>query len=218
MASSAPVTLSDGHVQLEAKAADAGSFAWKVSRLSDHCALGTVGLEIAVQESGIARGSLTIETGSTTGTSEIHAMAKAVRLACQWSFASADLVVITWRGATDPTTRAIVNEAGFTVHPLPARAALDGPDGPQNAWYADLTASDTRAASHQPLTAREHHVLAAMARGGSNAEIARDLGISENTVKNHVRSILEVLQAPSRTAAVVFALRSGVVSLDDPAP
>ena len=217
MASSAPVTLSDGHVQLEPGVADARSFAWQVSRLSDHCELGTVGLEIAVQESGIARGSLTIEMAPTAGSSEIHAMAKAVRLACQWSFASAGLVVITWRGATDPTIRAIVHEAGFRVHPLPARAALDGPDGPQNAWYADLTASDTRPARHQ-LTAREHHVLAAMARGRSNADIARDLGISENTVKNHVRSILEVFQAPSRTAAVVFALRSGVVSLDDPVP
>lgn len=218
MASSAPVTLSDGHVQLEPGPADAGAYAWQVSRLSDRCTLGTVGLEIAVQPSGTARGSLTIEMDPAAGTSEIHAMAKAVRLACQWSFVSAGLVVISWRGATDPTTRAVVHEAGFRVHPLPARAALDGPDGPQNAWYADLTASDTRPASHRALTAREHHVLAAMARGRSNAEIARDLGISENTVKNHVRSILEGFQAPSRTAAVVFALRSGVVSLDDPAP
>lgn len=215
MASSAPVTLSDGHVQLEPGDAESGSFRWQVSRLSDHSVLGTVGLVIETRDSGVARGRLRVDMDPNADTSEIHAMSKAVRLACQWSFAAEGLIVISWRGATDPTTRAVVHEAGFRVHPLPARAALDGPNGPQNAWYADLAASDPRPPSHPPLTAREHHVLAAMARGRSNAEIARDLGISENTVKNHVRSILEAFQAPSRTAAVVFALRSGVVSLDE---
>lgn len=216
MASSTPATLSDGHIQLEPGDAQAGSFAWRVSRLSDRSALGTVDLAIAVQDSGVARGRLSIDVDTGADTSEIHAMGKAVKLACQWSFTTQGLVVITWRGSTDPTTRAVVYEAGFRVHPLPLRAALDGSDGPRNAWYADLTASDIRPPSHRPLTAREHHVLAAMARGRSNADIARDLGISENTVKNHVRSILEAFQTPSRTAAVVFALGSGVVSLDDP--
>lgn len=211
----ASTTLSDGQVLLEPGTAQEETFCWQVSRLSDGSSLGTVGLAVTVQESGYPRGELRVDLVPGAGTSEIHAMAKAVKVACQWGFASLRLVVVSWRGATDPTTRAVVREAGFRVHPLPARAALDGPDGPRNAWYADLTASDARPRTHRPLTAREHHVLAAMARGRSNAEIARHLGISENTVKNHVRSILEAFHAPSRTAAVVIALRSGEVSLDE---
>ena len=218
MASSAPVTLSDGHIQLEPVEAQAGSFIWRVSRLSDRSTLGTVCLVSAIQESGAARGRLRIDMDSDADTAEIHAMSKAVKLACQWAFAYEGLVVISWRGPTDPTQRAVVYEAGFRVHPLPLRAAIDGPTGPQNAWFADLVPADNRHVSNRPLTAREHHVLAAMARGRSNADIARELGISENTVKNHVRSILEALQAPSRTAAVVLALQSGMVSLEESSP
>jgi len=56
-------------------------------------------------------------------------------------------------------------------------------------------------------------VLAQLARGDSNKVIAVELGISENTVKNHVRSILEKLQAKSRAEAVVVGLAQGLTSL-----
>ena len=52
-----------------------------------------------------------------------------------------------------------------------------------------------------------------LARGESNRAIAAALGISENTVKNHVRSILEKLQATSRAEAVVIGLSQGLTSL-----
>lgn len=63
------------------------------------------------------------------------------------------------------------------------------------------------------LTRRELDVLRRLARGEANRAIAVELGISENTVKNHVRSILEKLQASSRSEAVVSALRLGIVAL-----
>lgn len=63
------------------------------------------------------------------------------------------------------------------------------------------------------LTAREHEILLLMADGSGNRSIAEQLYISENTVRNHVRSILEKLQAQSRTEAVVRAARAGLIRL-----
>ncbi len=57
------------------------------------------------------------------------------------------------------------------------------------------------------LTARELEVLKLVARGMSNREVADQLYISENTVKNHVRNILEKLHLHSRMEAVMYAVR-----------
>ncbi|GAA3738786.1 response regulator transcription factor [Salinactinospora qingdaonensis] len=61
------------------------------------------------------------------------------------------------------------------------------------------------------LTGRETEVLGLIARGRSNREIARELHIAENTVKNHVRNILEKLQLHSRMEAAVYAIRENVL-------
>lgn len=63
------------------------------------------------------------------------------------------------------------------------------------------------------LTPRERDVLRELGRGASNQEIAQRLYIADNTVKNHVRSILLKLDAQSRTHAVVVAHRRGVMPL-----
>ena len=65
------------------------------------------------------------------------------------------------------------------------------------------------------LTDRELEVLKLVAQGMSNREIADDLYISENTVKNHVRNILEKLHLHSRMEAVMFALREKLFDLRD---
>ncbi|HEX7096651.1 MAG TPA: response regulator transcription factor [Acidimicrobiales bacterium] len=64
------------------------------------------------------------------------------------------------------------------------------------------------------LTARELEVLRNVADGSTNREIARRLGISENTVKNHVRNILEKLRLHTRMEAVLYAMREQL--LDPP--
>jgi DNA-binding NarL/FixJ family response regulator len=64
------------------------------------------------------------------------------------------------------------------------------------------------------LTEREREVLRLVARGMSNKEIAAELVIAENTVKNHVRNILEKLHLRSRTEAAMYAVREKLV---DPA-
>ncbi|MFS3129023.1 response regulator [Nocardioides sp. Bht2] len=63
------------------------------------------------------------------------------------------------------------------------------------------------------LTERELQVLRLVARGMNNREIARELFISENTVKNHVRNILEKLQLHSRMEAVMYAVREKLLDI-----
>ncbi|MFL6071424.1 MAG: response regulator [Actinomycetes bacterium] len=63
------------------------------------------------------------------------------------------------------------------------------------------------------LTERELEVLKLVARGLNNRDIARELYISENTVKNHIRNILEKLQLHSRMEAVVYAVREKLLEI-----
>lgn len=71
------------------------------------------------------------------------------------------------------------------------------------------------ASSRRPtLTGREVEVLQLVAEGLTSREIGEDLYISENTVKNHVRNILDKLGLHSRNEAVLYALREDLISLD----
>ena len=63
----------------------------------------------------------------------------------------------------------------------------------------------------EPLTTREIQVLELVVQGLSNAEIAEALVISESTVKNHLRNILEKLHLRNRIQAAVYAVREGLV-------
>ncbi len=63
------------------------------------------------------------------------------------------------------------------------------------------------------LTERELEVLRLVAKGLNNREVAKELFISENTVKNHVRNILEKLQLHSRMEAVMYAMREKLLDL-----
>jgi DNA-binding NarL/FixJ family response regulator len=66
-----------------------------------------------------------------------------------------------------------------------------------------------------PLSAREMEILQHIARGRSNKEIAHDLGISRQTVKNHMTNILRKLAVNDRTQAALYALRHGWIRLQD---
>ncbi len=63
------------------------------------------------------------------------------------------------------------------------------------------------------LTDREMEVLRLVAKGLNNRDIAKQLFISENTVKNHIRNILEKLQLHSRMEAVVYAVREKLLEI-----
>lgn len=73
-------------------------------------------------------------------------------------------------------------------------------------------------AASEPLTDRELEVIALMAQGHSNKDIARELWLGESTVKTHVSHVLRKLGAADRTSAVLMALRAGLVRLEDGMP
>lgn len=65
-----------------------------------------------------------------------------------------------------------------------------------------------------PLTPRETEILTYMAQGYFNKQIALELSISEQTIKNHITSILRKLDANARTQAVIIALKRGFITLN----
>lgn len=66
-----------------------------------------------------------------------------------------------------------------------------------------------------PLSQRELEILSSISQGRTNKAVAESLQISDQTVKNHITSILKKLSVADRTAAVMCALRHGWITLDD---
>jgi DNA-binding NarL/FixJ family response regulator len=81
--------------------------------------------------------------------------------------------------------------------------------------FTQLSRSDRQQVSTPRVTARELEVLQLVAQGLNNREIGKRLFISENTVKNHVRNILEKLQLHSRMDAVMYAVREKLFDVPD---
>lgn len=81
--------------------------------------------------------------------------------------------------------------------------------------YAELSRGhDDEARSHDAkVTSREREILRLLVHGATNRDISQQLGIAENTVKVHLRNILEKLQLRNRQQAAAFAISSGLVRL-----
>ena len=79
--------------------------------------------------------------------------------------------------------------------------------------FKQMSKPDHGAVSGLRLTERELEVLRLVARGMNNREISKQLFISENTVKNHIRNILEKLQLHSRMEAVMYAVREKLLDI-----
>ncbi len=90
------------------------------------------------------------------------------------------------------------------LHPKIARKVL-----------RELTKSKEEKAIANELTGRELEVLGLVAQGYSNQDIADQLVLSEATVRTHVSHILSKLHLASRTQAALYALREGLVNLED---
>jgi DNA-binding NarL/FixJ family response regulator len=81
------------------------------------------------------------------------------------------------------------------------------------AWHAANPGSAV-----ETLTEREIDVLRLVAQGATNPQIATSLCITVNTVKVHLRNILDKLQLSNRTQAATYALQSGLLPTSEPAP
>jgi RNA polymerase sigma factor (sigma-70 family) len=79
--------------------------------------------------------------------------------------------------------------------------------------FKQMSRNDRVVTTSPKLTERELEVLRLVAQGLNNREIAKQLFISENTVKNHVRNILEKLQLHSRMEAVMYAVREKLLDI-----
>jgi DNA-binding NarL/FixJ family response regulator len=77
----------------------------------------------------------------------------------------------------------------------------------------DIAREMAEHAADDSLSQRELDVLRAVSQGQANKIIASELGISENTVKNHVKSILSKLDANDRTDAAIIAIRRGYIEM-----
>ncbi len=97
-----------------------------------------------------------------------------------------------------------VHAGHVLLHPDVARLLISATP------YAGTPGGEGNAAPRDRLTARELEVLAELARGRSNREIARTLGLAEKTVKTHVSAILGKLGVQDRTQAALHAVRAGL--------
>jgi two-component system response regulator DegU len=97
-----------------------------------------------------------------------------------------------------------INES-FVSHPKVAEQVLH--------HFRELPLGQGAESFVSPVTSREQEILNYMAKGYLNKQIALALEISEQTVKNHVTSILRKLNANARTQAVVEAIKHGLVSI-----
>lgn len=109
-----------------------------------------------------------------------------------------------------------VANGGSLISPLMLRAmiqemAVSPPPSPQpNQEAVPVNSAGVNQALLAELTRREREVLALIGEGLSNAAIAQQLSISPDTVKSHVRAVLEKLGVRDRTQAAVFAVRANL--------
>lgn len=127
------------------------------------------------------------------------------------------LVLTTYDTDTDTLPAIEAGATGYLLKDAPreelftaVRAAAEGRTVLSPAVASRLV-SAVRAPGNEPLSAREREVLALVARGTSNREIARELFISEATVKTHLTHLYAKLGVNDRAAAVATAYQRGIL-------
>lgn len=147
-----------------------------------------------------------------------------VEIARRVRVAHPDTMVVMVTGSSDDTTLLAAIEAGCSGFLTKDRAAADVATAVRAAAAGEALISPAQLARLLPRLTRGHRdskdvvserelqVLEMMATGSSNREIAAELFLSVNTVRNHVQSILTKLDAHSKLEAVAIAVRRGLIS------
>lgn len=114
-------------------------------------------------------------------------------------------------GASDFLLKGVSRDELLAAIRAAAAGQAAATEGPFRQMAALLAAPGPEGDQELGLTQREYQVLRHLALGLSNKEIARSLGISIETVKEHVQNVLRKLKVSERTQAAVWAMRKGVV-------
>ena len=130
----------------------------------------------------------------------------------------ADLYDAIKAGATGYLLKEVsIEEVGAAIRSVQTGQSLISPSMASkllSEFATMVKRADEKQSTPQPrLTDREMEVLKLVAKGRNNRDIAKELFISENTVKNHIRNILEKLHLHSRMEAVVYAVREKLLEI-----
>ena len=139
---------------------------------------------------------------SNSDDNQLFAALKAQAVAYLNKEATADQIVETVRRVSrgeHPINESLTNRPKLAEHVLQQ--------------FQELSSKSEAEAFISPLTPREIEILEFIAKGFLNKQIAAELGISEQTIKNHVTSILRKLNANARTEAVVVAIKQGLIKI-----
>jgi DNA-binding NarL/FixJ family response regulator len=140
-----------------------------------------------------------------------------VMIAIRADFPEARIVVLTTFEGDVEIHRALAAGArGYLLKSMPPRELLDGirqVHAGKKRIPPEIAARLAEHLSDEALTAREVEVLRQVATGNRNRDIAERLFISEETVKVHVKHIMDKLGANDRTEAVSIAIRRGIIQL-----
>jgi DNA-binding NarL/FixJ family response regulator len=126
------------------------------------------------------------------------------------------LVISSSEGDADIHRALSAGAMGYVLKGMPKEALLEAirrVHRGDKAISPEIAGAVAAHLTDEPLTRRETEVLTVVATGARNKEIALTLGISEDTVKMHVKSIITKLGAEDRTGAVTTAIRRGVIHL-----
>ena len=126
------------------------------------------------------------------------------------------IILTTFEGDVEIQRALEAGARGYLLKSMPPRDLLDGirqVHGGKKRIPAEIVAHLAEHLSDEGLTAREVEVLRAIAGGNRNRDIAEKLFISEETVKVHVKHVMEKLGASDRTEAVAIGVRRGIIQL-----
>jgi two-component system NarL family response regulator len=126
------------------------------------------------------------------------------------------IVLTTYRGDVQATRALQAGAAGYLLKSSLRRELLDAirdVHAGRRRVPAEIAAGIVENLSGESLSPRELDVLRSVAAGNANKRIGAELGISEETVKAHMKNILTKLDARDRTHAVTIAIRRGIIEL-----